>query len=109
LSASSDLRQLAAPEEVAFAEAWQAHAYAIAFELHRAGLFTWDEWTKTLGARLRERPNDDGNEYYAAWLEAVETLVIEKGAVTAPDLAALKEAWRNAYETTPHGKQVALR
>jgi nitrile hydratase accessory protein len=109
LSVPSDLRQLAAPQEVAFAEAWQAQAYAIAFELHRADLFPWDEWTKTLGACLRKRPHDDGSEYYAAWLEAVETLVIEKGAVAKRDLAALKEAWRNAYETTPHGKPVELR
>jgi nitrile hydratase accessory protein len=104
-----DLRRLIAPEDVAFAEPWQAHAYALAYELHRAGLFTWEEWTQTLGARLKARPHDDGGEYYVAWLEAVETLVVAKGAASAGKLDTLKEAWRTAYETTPHGKPVELR
>jgi nitrile hydratase accessory protein len=106
---SFDLRRLAEPEKVTFAEPWQAHAYALAYELHRAGLFTWEEWSRTLGARLKVRPQDDGGAYYLAWLEAVEALVVQKGAVSATKLGELKEAWREAYEATPHGKPVELR
>lgn len=104
-----DLRRLVDPQEVAFAEPWQAQAYALAYELHRAGVFTWAEWSKTLGARLDARPHDDGSEYYVAWLEALESLVIEKGATSAAALEHFKEAWRTAYETTPHGKPVELK
>lgn len=104
-----DLRRLVDPERVAFAEPWQAQAYALAYELNRAGLFTWAEWSQTLGARLKARPHDDGGEYYVAWLEALETLVIEKGAASAATLHGLKEAWRSAYESTPHGKPVELK
>jgi nitrile hydratase accessory protein len=103
-----DLRRLIDPQEVAFAEPWQAQAYALAYELHRAGVFTWPEWSRTLGARLDARPQNDGSEYYVAWLEALETLVIEKGAASAATLKGFKEAWRTAYETTPHGKPVEL-
>jgi nitrile hydratase accessory protein len=103
-----DLRGLIAPESVAFDQPWQAHAYALAYELHRAGAFTWAEWTRTLGARLACHPDDEPGGYYVAWLEAVETLVVEKGAVPAGRLHALKAAWQEAYETTPHGKPVEL-
>lgn len=103
-----DLRGLTAPVGVAFAEPWQAHAYALAYELHRAGFFTWEEWTRALGARLTTHADDEAGGYYLAWLEAVEALVVEKGAVGAGDLHALKEAWREAYEATPHGKPVEL-
>ena len=98
-----------APEEVAFAEPWQAHAYALAYELHRAGPFSWEEWTRTIDTRLKARPYDDGGEHYVAWLEAVETHVVAKGAASARKLDTLKEAWRTAYETAPHGKSVELR
>lgn len=104
-----DLRRLVDPQEVAFAEPWQAQAYALAYELHRAGVFTWAEWSQALGARLNTRPHDDGSECYVAWLEALETLVIEKGAASAATLEDFKEAWRTAYETTPHGKPVELK
>ena len=60
-------------------------------------------------ARLKARPHDDGSAYYVAWLEALETLVVEKGAASAAALQDFKEAWRTAYETTPHGKPVELK
>lgn len=91
-----------------FAEPWQAYAYALAHALADAGVFTWREWTETLGRRLRNRPDDDGSHYYEAFLESLETLIVVKGAATPAELAALKEQWRHAYETTPHGKPVVL-
>ena len=102
-----DLRYLIAPEEVTFAEAWQAQAFAIAYELRRAGLFTWEEWTHAFGARLKAHPDPDG--YYLAWVETIEELVVAKGAASRHRLVALKDAWREAYETTPHGRPVELR
>jgi nitrile hydratase accessory protein len=101
-----DLRNLVAPEEVTFAEPWQAQAYAIAYELRRAGVFTWEEWTHAFGARLKAHPDPD--EYYLAWVETIEALVVAKGAASLDRLVALKGAWQEAYETTPHGKPVEL-
>ncbi len=91
-----------------FVEPWQAQAYAMAHALSDAGLFTWDEWTHALGEQLRKRPDDDGTHYYDAFLATLELLVIAKGAANKSDLAALKDAWAHAYETTPHGKPVDL-
>ncbi|MGD0191629.1 MAG: nitrile hydratase accessory protein [Rhizomicrobium sp.] len=97
-----------APEEN-FGEPWQAQVYAMAHALSEAGLFAWSEWTGALGERLRRHPHDDGTHYYEAFLETLESLVITRGAALPDDLAALKEAWAHAYETTPHGKPVELK
>ena len=97
-----------ATHDVPFQEAWQAQVYGLAHALSEAGLFTWTEWTQMLGAKLREHPDDDGSHYYDAWLAALEAMAIAKGAADPSTLARLKAAWSQAYETTPHGKPVAL-
>jgi nitrile hydratase accessory protein len=95
--------------DVNFAEPWQAQVYAMAHALSHAGLFTWSEWTEAFGKQLRQHPTDDGTHYYEAFLETLESLVIARGAALPADLAALKDAWAHAYQTTPHGKPVELK
>ena len=38
-----------------FNEAWEAEAFAIVVALHEAKLFTWSEWTATLGREIAAR------------------------------------------------------
>jgi nitrile hydratase accessory protein len=100
------------PEPV-FAEPWQAHAFALAVKLSEAGLFTWSEWSQTLGAELAAASSrgqsDDGSRYYHHWLAALERLVEAKDIVTTWSLLARKQEWVEAYRRTPHGSPVALR
>jgi nitrile hydratase accessory protein len=98
--------------EPIFAEPWQAHAFALAVKLSEAGLFTWGEWSQTLGAELaaasaRGEP-DDGSRYYHHWLAALERLVTTKDTLTVQSLLARKEEWEKAYRRTPHGSPVSL-
>ena len=97
----------------AFAEPWQAQAFALAVKLSELGYFTWKEWAAALAdqlraAALRGEP-DDGSKYYHHWLAALEHLVTEKGLADQASLIARKEAWADAYRHTPHGKPVELR
>ena len=96
-----------------FAEPWQAQAFALAVKLSEAGHFTWKEWADTLGAELKRAEAlgepDDGRQYYRHWLAALERLAAEKGLADRASLLARKEAWAEAYRTTPHGKPVALK
>jgi nitrile hydratase accessory protein len=92
-----------------FEEPWQAQAWVMARALGENGLFSLNEWSAVLGEKLRARPESGSHAYYLAVLEALEALVVRKQAASEADLAALKEEWREAYETTPHGKPVALR
>ncbi|MFI5024256.1 MAG: nitrile hydratase accessory protein [Alphaproteobacteria bacterium] len=96
-----------------FAEPWQAQAFALAVKLSEAGHFTWKEWADALGAELKRAEYlgepDDGRQYYHHWLAALERLAAEKGLADRASLLARKEAWAEAYRSTPHGKPVELK
>ena len=91
-----------------FAEPWQAQAFALAVRLNAEGVFAWSEWAAALARQLAADPDDDGSRYYHHWVAALEALVADHGLLTAPDLAARKAAWADAYRRTPHGTPVAL-
>jgi nitrile hydratase accessory protein len=96
----------------AFAEAWQAHAFALAIKLSEQGHFTWNEWATALARELQAAADrgepDDGTRYYHHWLAALEGLVTAKGLTDTAALSARKRAWEDAYRHTPHGKPVEL-
>lgn len=98
--------------EPAFAEPWQARAFAIAVIASRQGCFTWPEWTQALGRELRLASDPDpktaGATYYHCWLSALQSLLLAKGAVGQTELHERKHAWEDAYRRTPHGKPVSL-
>ncbi|WP_158818299.1 nitrile hydratase accessory protein [Methylocapsa sp. S129] len=100
-----------AADEPVFQEPWEAQAFALAVALSERGIFTWAEWTQTLGATIQAatKPQDsDGSAYYQCWLKALEQLVAEKQLVAATTLATRKEAWRRAAHATPHGSPILL-
>ena len=98
--------------EAPFAEPWQAELFALTVALSEAGRFNWSTWTEAFGATLKRhgaaRPLDGGADYYAAWLETLETLLDRCGLAPAPEAAAMKARWEAAYLATPHGKPVRL-
>jgi nitrile hydratase accessory protein len=95
-----------------FAEAWQAQAFAIAVELSRQGGFTWTEWAAALAAEIaaaKARGDPDrGDTYYHHWLAALEKLVAAKNLLDTGELAARKEAWRDAAAHTEFGRPIVL-
>jgi nitrile hydratase accessory protein len=97
------------PADPVFGEPWQAEAFALAVHLSAAGAFTWTEWAEALSAEIAAAgERDDGACYYEHWLAALERLVTTRGLAAADALAERKEAWAEAYRTTPHGKPVSL-
>jgi nitrile hydratase accessory protein len=83
-----------------------------AFRLSEQGHFTWKEWAAALAnefnaATSRGEP-DDGSHYYDHWLAALEHLVTVKGLADSASLLARKEAWADAYRSTPLGMPVKL-
>jgi nitrile hydratase accessory protein len=95
-----------------FAEPWQAQAFSLAITLSDAGHFTWNEWVDALAQELQTAASrgepDDGSRYYEHWVAALERLVTVKGLADPSALASRKEAWTEAYRTTPHGRPVEL-
>ncbi|HVN43718.1 MAG TPA: nitrile hydratase accessory protein [Steroidobacteraceae bacterium] len=95
-----------------FAEPWQAAAFALAVSLSHQGHFTWKEWAAALADEIkasaaRGEPAD-GSQYYHCWLATLERLVVAKGLSGSEELRSCKEAWAEAYRSTPHGKPVEL-
>ena len=95
-----------------FSEPWQAQAFALAVSLIESGRISWKDWSTTLGDEIscaaEQGIAEDGSGYYQLWLNALERLVDRTGLSSKIELTDLKEAWRQAYEATPHGQPVSL-
>ena len=92
-------------EAPVFEAPWQAQAFAMAVLAAERGLFSWAEWTETLGAEIARAPE---LPYYECWLAALERLLTTKGVAAAGELAALRDAWDRAARATPHGQPILL-
>ncbi len=95
-----------------FDEPWQAQVLAIAFRLAEQNVFSPAQWSQTLGAELSAaaaagKP-DNPDTYYHAALAALESLAGSHGGVSEEILDDRTEAWRRAYQNTPHGNPVKL-
>lgn len=103
---------MTAPPEPVFAQPWHAQLFALTLHLNERGLFSWPDWAARFGATLRahglSRELDGGDDYFGAWLETLETLLAEDGAAAPEEAARLRDAWRDAFLSTPHGAPVRL-
>lgn len=87
----------------AFAEPWQARAFALATHLSERGAFPWPDFAAALAAEIARRPDGD---HHAAWLAALEALVAARGLAAPETVAAAAQAWRDAARAAPHGAPV---
>ena len=98
--------------EPAFEAPWHAQVFALTVHLNEAGHFDWTDWAARFGATLKRhglaRELNGGEDYFAAWLETLETFLDEIGMASPSDVAALRDAWEAAYLRTPHGAPVHL-
>ena len=95
----------------AFAEPWQARAFAMVRALQDAGLITPAEWTSALSAEIHraQRPSDSDDAYYRHWLTALERIVAAKNLAPTNTLARERAAWAHAAHRTSHGDPIELR
>ncbi|MFD3189552.1 nitrile hydratase accessory protein [Sedimentitalea sp. HM32M-2] len=102
---------MGAPEPV-FEQPWHAQLFALTVHLNECGRFTWPDWAARFGATLAEhglqRELNGGDDYFNAWLETLEALLDQSGSAPRHEAVRMREAWRQAYLTTPHGAPVHL-
>ena len=95
-----------------FAEPWQADTFALMVSLQEQGLFTWEEWSETLGQQIKlAQANGDpdlGDTYYEHALRALEDVLMSKGLIDELTLSEHVRGWRRACERTPHGEPIVL-
>ena len=83
--------------ETTFAEPWEAKAFAIVVKLAEAGHFSWSEWvqcfaTQVAAATAVEAAGGKAKTYYEQWLDAAESLLVEKGLTSREQLVAKRFA-----------------
>ncbi|MGO8919456.1 MAG: nitrile hydratase accessory protein [Stellaceae bacterium] len=83
--------------DLKFAEPWEAKAFAIIVKLAQAGYFSWPEWVECFSKEVAtatavEAAGGDARTYYEQWLNAAETLLVDKGITTKEQLLAKRFA-----------------
>lgn len=100
------------PSPPTFQEPWHAQLFALTVHLNEAGRFAWPDWAARFSATLKAhgvaKDLDGGDDYFTAWLETLEVLLVEKGWAEAAQVAQMRDAWEQAYLRTPHGAPVHL-
>ena len=95
-----------------FTHPWHAEVFALVISLHDAGLFSWQDWADMLAHKLATDANagslDGGDDYYGAWLAALEALLQGRDVAGLPEIEQMVADWRRAYLGTPHGTPVRL-
>ena len=80
-----------------FAEPWEAKAFAMIVSLADAGYFTWSDWVDCFSkevavATAAEAAGGTAKTYYEQWLDAAETLLVDKGVTSREQLMAKRFA-----------------
>lgn len=100
------------PPAPVFAEPWHAQVFALTVHLHDRGLFTWPDWAARFGGELARaglsKELDGGDDYFTAWLAALEGLLVQDAEVAPEAVEEMRAAWERAYLATPHGDPVKL-
>lgn len=101
-----------APEPI-FTQPWHGQLFALTVHLNESGVFAWPDWadrfSKTLARHGLKKELDGGDDYFAAWLETLETLLADLGQAAPLDVEKMRAAWEAAYLSTPHGAPVELK
>lgn len=84
-------------EDLKFREPWEAKAFAIIVKLAETGSFTWSEWVdcfskEVAAATATLAAGGTPKTYYEQWLNAAETLLIDKGVTSREQLVARRFA-----------------
>lgn len=97
-------------DEPVFSAPWHAQVFALTVHLNEAGHFAWSDWTQAFGATLARhglsKDLDGGDDYFNAWLEALEIML--KSTAEGSEITKMADEWRRAYLATPHGQPVRL-
>lgn len=80
----ADIRELPRRNgELVFDEPWESRAFGMAVALDEAGAIDFEAFRQRL---IQEVAEDDARPFYAAWLEALESLVVERTPTSSDEL-----------------------
>ena len=92
--------------EPAFDSPWHARVFALAVAENEADRLSWPEWTARLAATLRScglsRSLNGGDDYFLAWLDTLESMLVEEGRIERGEIELVKAELANAHELALH-------
>jgi|SRR5215467_1567381 len=69
--------------ELVFEAPWEGRAFGLAVVLSEKGEYEWNEFRTRLVDQIG---SGAGGQYYESWLAALESLLLARGVVTAPEI-----------------------
>lgn len=99
-------------QDLAFAEPWNARAFALVLALSERGLFTLKDFQAELidkiGAHEKLGCIRTDQEYYTHWVEALTALLKRRGVLSADAVSTMEASLlASAAETREHQHQAA--
>jgi nitrile hydratase accessory protein len=76
--------------ELVFDAPWESRAFGMAVALDQAGAIDFESFRQRL---IEEVAEDAARPFYAAWLDALESLVVERTPASAHELAQRRAAF----------------
>jgi nitrile hydratase accessory protein len=115
------LEQMLAPpaqDGAAFAQPWEAQAFALTLALSESGVFTLEEFQQALIARIGAYETAaciaGGEDYYTRWIEALQDMLSARGLIPAERMpgveadivhdAASRKAHQHLSSRDPDGR-----
>ncbi len=93
--------------EPAFAAPWHARAFALAVAQNEEGRFSWSGWTARFAKTLRHnglpRSLGGGDDYFLAWLETLESILVDGGMIAHGEIELVEAELIRDQATKPHG------
>ncbi len=92
--------------EPAFDAPWHARVFALAVAENEADRLSWPDWTARLAMTLRNsglsQSLDGGDDYFLAWLDALESVLVEGGRVERGEIELAKVELAKAHARASH-------
>jgi nitrile hydratase accessory protein len=80
--------------ELVFEAPWEGRAFGIAVTLNEQGLYPWRDFRDGLVHEIGSaEASGEAGSYYERWLATLEKLILERGIVTAEELAERTEEY----------------
>ncbi len=93
--------------EFVFDQPWEARAFSLAVALCEAGRYEWNWFRDRLIDAVAAAGSDDGSRYYAAWMAALESVVVDGGLLDRSEILDRIEVLRredsHAGDDRDHG------
>ena len=92
--------------EPAFEAPWHARVFAIAVAENEADRLSWPDWTARLATTLHDcglsQSLDGGDDYFLAWLDTLESMLVEEGRIDHGEIELVEAELAKTHAFSVH-------